>query len=297
MKKSMEKSTKALLIGITSVVLCLVCVMLVLINKSAQDWQQGIYLYDSDISVSAYVQSASFDVCAIVVGEEYFNELKNGTIICELKNENTIIESKYQILYYAQNSHYYEVILRVAPTLSVGNYQFDEIALSKNNTSIGSFDAAISMNIISDSNISDDVAVELVFFSRNELNCELIYRVINNSGKSIDITDLSGGMGKSSFPSITVVNDIDTDQVDIDFNLEEVFVMPLHISAGKNAYVRYSFSLNEENGNTNMIFYPSMTYKNTVSQESHELVLQSACDTPMIAKTADEVLKYISQQR
>lgn len=285
MKKKIWIMTAGVLIA------CLIITAFGVWIKSYLNWKKGLYIYEGNIDIVCFENNVSFDIYGVAVGKEYFEKIKNHEIEVYLEDGSVLKKAEYQMVYYVENKHYYNVSLDISVDLSAGTYSFQKLSISAGEETIVQVKENILIEVLKPKATSA-VSAQMVSFTRNALSCEMIYMIENTGEQTIEITDFAEFSGTNMPLSMMVVNNIDNDDESVDLNRGVPLKTPFEIEVGKKALVCVYFDLSEED--VNWYYY---TPKITVNAGGniYYIGMDNRCVSPMIEQTAEDILKYVRQ--
>ncbi|MBP3610099.1 MAG: hypothetical protein J6J42_07180 [Lachnospiraceae bacterium] len=297
MEKKKSKGTKVALCVVIGVIAVLLCCLIGLKIQAEKKWKHGIYLHDFDICVNSY-EEPMFKVTTLIIGEEFLDIAGNGSLSCVMVGEEGTIPATCKMTYYCEAGKGYQAAFDIYPELGPGEYHFNEIQLWNGFECITAATGTARFNVMeSEEELQEGYDFTLVNCWMNTSQCEFLYQLVNESDKEMEILSFEGRL--HSFveeEKITIVNNVDIEETNINFNTEKVFKTPLLLEAGKKAYIRYVVPLEEKERFTNLLAYPFLVYQSAEGKEPLKLLLNGYCIPSVLPVTQEQIVDYIAER-
>lgn len=299
MRKRLDKTTKTVLGGSVFVVVALLCCLIGLKGQVDKKWREGIYLHDFDINVCCYEGKALLKLNTLLVGEDYLNLAKESSLKFVMTGEDVSVTADCQMAYFCEEGKGYQVAFDIYPEIAPGVYSFDEMQLWYGSTCLTVAKGTAQLNVIGHEEIEmqENYDFALVNCWMNTSGCEFIYQLVNNSNEDIEILSFDGRLKRfKEKEKITIVNNVEIEETNIDFIKEKSFEMPLILKEGKKAYIRYVVPLQETEIFSNLLVYPLLVYQSASRKEPLKMLLNGYCSAPAFSVTQEQITSYIAER-
>lgn len=297
MKILKNKTTKIILV-ISGVLMVVLLGCIIRLEKLAQEkWEDGIYF--PDFYINAYcTDEPQIKANILIVGDEYLELAQVGGLECIIKGKEYSIPAECQLVYYCDMGKYYQAEIDIYPEIIVGTYCFDEIQLWNQAKCVVKAQGDFELHV-AESNQTEErekYDFSMVNWWMTESECEFIYEVVNRSSENMELLSLEGTLEEfKDIEVITIINNLDINEANIDFSFESTFTTPTIVEAKKKAYIRYVIPIQRIDAICNLLSYPALFYQ-TADEVTECVLIDKSCNLSILPITQEQVVEYIGER-